>query len=179
MHGESDERDEAADDGVPIENAGQDAGLPVGPERQEEVAVGVERNAAENIGEGRAVKDGEQDAGKAEEAVEERSPHADIDVIAQLKRHAAQDEQPENDHEGEIEAREGRGVEQRKGEVERAAAGEQPDFVAVPDGADGGQRGAAIGLGADEKQVQHAYAEIEAVEDHVADDHYGNEPEPE
>ncbi len=38
---ERDECDKAADDGVPVEYAGAYAGLPVGPERQKEVAVGL------------------------------------------------------------------------------------------------------------------------------------------
>ena len=87
-------------------------------------------------------------------------------------------EQPEHDHQRQIEAAEGRGVEERKGEVECAAAGEEPDFVAVPHGADGAQGGAAFRFGADEEQVEHADAEVEAVEDDVADDHYGDQPEP-
>jgi hypothetical protein len=40
------------------------------------------------------------------------------------------------------------------------------------------QRGLALGLGAHQKQVQHAHAQIEAVEHHVAHDHHGNQPEP-
>jgi hypothetical protein len=30
----------------------------------------------------------------------------------------------------------------------------------------------------DQKQVKHAHAQIEAVQHHVAYDHYGNQPEP-
>ena len=63
----------------------------------------------------------------------------DGEVAAEFDADAAQDEQPEHDHERQIEAAEGGGVEQREGEVEGAAAGEEPDFVAVPDGADGAE----------------------------------------
>jgi hypothetical protein len=83
-------------------------------------------------------------AGETEDAVEQGAPDADVDVVAQFDADAAQDEQPEHDHERQIKAAEGRGVEQRKGEVERAAAGQQPDFIAVPDRADAGERGAAV-----------------------------------
>ena len=175
---ERNQRHQAADHRVPVENAGMDAGLPVGPQRQEEVAVGLQRNAAQHVGQGGAEEDGEQGAGQAEDAVEQRAPDAHFDVVAQLKADAAQDQQPEHDHQRQIEAAEGRGVEQWKGEVERAAAGQQPDLVAVPDRADAGQRGAALRFGANQEQVKHAHAEVEAVEHHVADDHHGNQPEP-
>jgi hypothetical protein len=99
-------------------------------------------------------------------------------VIAQFQADAAQDKQPENDHELEIKAAEGRGVEQRKGEVERAASGQEPDFIAVPDGADAGERGLALRLSADQEEVENAHAEIESVEHNVADDHDRNQPEP-
>jgi len=36
------ECNEAADDRVPIENAGRDAGLPVGPQGQEEIPIGID-----------------------------------------------------------------------------------------------------------------------------------------
>ena len=178
MKREGDQGDEAADDRVPVENAGMGAGLPVGPEGQEEVAVGLKRHAAQDVGEGRAVEDGEQSAGEAEDAVEEREPDADVDVVAELEADAAQDEKPEHDHERQIEAAEGRGIEKREGEVERAAAGEKPDFVAIPDGADGMKGGFALRVVAGKEEVQYADAEVEAVEDDVADDHYGNQPEP-
>ena len=104
---ERDERNEAADDGIPIENAGQDAGLPVGPEGQKEIAFGIERNAAEHVGQGRSKEDGEKRAGETEDAVKERTPHANVNVVAQFKAHAAEDQQPEHDHEGKIETAEG------------------------------------------------------------------------
>ena len=62
-------------------------------------------------------------------------------MIAELDRDAAQDQQPQHDHQRQIEAAEAGGIERGEGEVERAAGGEQPDFVAVPDGADGAQHG--------------------------------------
>ncbi len=107
MKGESGEGDEASDDRVPVEDAGVRAGLPVGPKGKEEVAVRLKRNAAQDVGQCCSVKDGEQSAGEAEDAIEQSSPHADVDVVAELKTDAAQDEQPEHDHQGEIEAAEG------------------------------------------------------------------------
>ena len=175
---ERDQGDDAADNRVPVENAGMGTGLPVGPQGQEEVAVGLERNAAQDVGEGGSEEDGEQGAGEAEDAVEQRAPYAYVDVVAKLDADAAQDQEPEHDHERQIEAAEGRGVEERKGEVEGAAAGQQPDFVAVPDWADAGEDNAAVGFGANEEEMEYADAQVEAVEHDVGDDHYGDQPEP-
>ena len=155
-----------------------DAGLPVGPQGQEEVAVGLQRNPPQHVGQRGAEEDGEQGAGEAEDAVQQGAPDADVDVIAQLEAHAAQHQEPEHDHQRQIEAAEGRSVEQRKGEVERAAAGQQPHLVAVPDRADAAEGGAALRLGADQEEVERAHAEIKAVEHDVAHDHHGNQPEP-
>ena len=173
-----DERDKAADHRVPIENAWMRAGLPVSPQRQKEVSVSLQRNAAQHVCEGGAEEDGEQRAGQTEEAVEQCAPDANFDVVAQLNTNAAQNQQPQHDHQRQIEAAEGRGVEQRKGEVERAATGQQPDLVAIPYRADAGKRCAALRFVADQKQVKHTHAQIEAVEHHVADDHHSNQPEP-
>src|ERR1035441_2230811 len=93
-------------------------------------AVGLERDAAQNIGESGAEEDREQDTGETEEPIQQRAPDANLDVVAQLKAHSAQNQQPEHDHQRQIEATEGRGVEQGKSKVERAAASQQPNFVA-------------------------------------------------
>jgi hypothetical protein len=65
-------------------------------------------------------------------------------VVAEFDRDAAKDKEPKHDHERKIKAAEGGGVKEREGEVERAAAGEKPDFIAVPDRADAGEGGAAV-----------------------------------
>src|ERR1039457_2350277 len=178
VQGERYQRHQAANHRVPVENAGMRAGMPVGPQRQKEVAVGLERDAAQNIGESGAEEDREQDTGETEEPIQQRAPDANLDVVAQLKAHSAQNQQREHDHQRQIEATEGRGVEQRKSKVERAAASQQPNFVAVPNRADAGKRCAPLRLVADQEQVKHTYAQIEAVKYHVADDHHGNHPEP-
>ena len=82
------------------------SGLPIGPQRQKEVSVRLERNAAQNIGQCCTEEDGQQSARKAEEAVEQCAPYAHIDVVAQLQAYATQDEQPEYDHQGQIKATE-------------------------------------------------------------------------
>ncbi len=99
-------------------------------------------------------------------------------MVAEFEAYTAQHEQPEDDHERKIEAAESGGVEQRKGEIERASSGEKPDFVAVPHGADGAKAGLALGFGAYEEEMKHADTEVESIENDIADDHYGNQPKP-
>src|SRR6185312_12783776 len=106
VNGEGGQCEDSADDGVPIQNARGGADAPVGPERKEEVGVGADGDAADDVGEGGPIEDGEQDAGKGEERVEEGAPDAEGDVAAEFDADAAEDEQPEHDHEGEIEAAE-------------------------------------------------------------------------
>jgi hypothetical protein len=99
-------------------------------------------------------------------------------VVAQLHADSPQHQQPQHNHQRQIKARERRRVEQRKGKIERTAARQQPHLVAVPHRANAGQRGPPLGFVADQEQVQHTDAQVEAVQHHIADDHHGNQPEP-
>src|ERR1019366_5967537 len=164
--------------GVPIEDAGFGAGGEIGPEREEEIAGAVERDAADHVPQGGAEEDSEQGAGAGEHGVPERLPDRAFDVIAELDGYAAQDEEPEHDHQRQIESAEAGGVERGEGEEQRAAGGEQPDLIAVPDGADGAEYGAAFFVGARDQQVGDAGAEIEAIQHHVSGEHQGDEAKP-
>ena len=157
----------AAEDGVPVEESGVGTGAPVGPEGEKEVVVGTYGNATDDVTEGGSEEDGEQNAGEGEESVEEGAPEWVGGVAAELDADAAQNEQPEHHNEREIEAAEGRGIEQREGEEECATGSEQPDFVAVPDRADGAKSLSPFGLGACDKEVDDADAEVETVKDDV------------
>src|ERR1700687_6258405 len=138
MNGQRDQRDHSGENGVPVEDAVVLASLTlvdpeVRPERLEEILVGSERNAAHDISQGSAKENGEQQAGDAEDDIEESTPDGGLHVGTQFNANAAQHEQPEHDHERQVEAAETGGIEQREGEVEGAPGGEQPDFVSVPD----------------------------------------------
>ena len=178
MHRKSYERHEPADHRVPVENAGRRAGLPVRPERQKEVAVCVQRYTAQHVGQRGSVKNAEQSACQSEDSVKQRAPYAHVDMVAQLQADAAQDQQPKHDHQRQVKAAEGRCVKQRKSKIERAAAGQQPHLVPVPHRPNARKRGFALGFVSHQEQMQHADAEIESVEHHVADDHDCDEPKP-
>ena len=97
---------------------------------------------------------------------------------AQLDAGAAQDEQPQHNHQGQIETAEGGGVERREGKVERAATGQQPDFVAVPDRTDASEHDLPVRLAARQQRMQDADAQVETVEHDVGGQHDSDDPEP-
>ncbi len=97
---------------------------------------------------------------------------------AQFDAGAAQDQQPQHNHQRQIESAERRGVQGREGEIERAAAGEQPDFVAVPDRTDAAEHDLPVGFAARQQGMQDADAQVETVEHDVSGQHGSNDPEP-
>ena len=97
---------------------------------------------------------------------------------AELERRGPEDERDEEEVERQIEGAEGRGVGLGEGREERAAEGDEPDLVAVPERPDGVHDEALLLVGLRDPQVHHAHAEVEAVEDGVADEQDAQEDEP-
>ena len=178
VHDKSEQGKNTNQNRVPIEDAGFLTDGEVGPERLEEIAGGVERDAADHVGERGAEKHGEQQAGSAEKKIPDRLPHGAVKVIAKFDGDAAQDQEPENHHEWEIEAAEARWRKGRGRQNRACRRGEEPDFVAIPDGADAGEDLAAFVVGLCDEEMDGAGAEIEAVEQDVRGDHQGDETEP-
>src|SRR5208282_2117357 len=106
------------------------------PERKKEGIVRVERNPAHNVTQGGAEKKREQGAGTRKDDIPERRPYGTCDVIAKFDSDAAQDEQPEHDHERQVKPAKSRCICGGEREEERAAASEQPHFVSVPNRSD-------------------------------------------
>src|ERR1700748_1107217 len=104
MQGQREQRHKPADDGVPVENAGGGAGTPVGPERQIEVIVWTDRNAANNIRKRRAKEDSKQRTGEEEESIKEAAPEGILHMHAELYTETPQNEQPQHNHERHIKA---------------------------------------------------------------------------
>src|ERR1700733_41680 len=107
MQGERQHRHKAADYGVPVENAGVGAGTPVGPERQKEVVVRTDRNAANHIRKRRSKEDSEQRTGEEEESIKEAAPEGFIHMHAELYTETPQNQQPQHNHERHVKAAEG------------------------------------------------------------------------
>ena len=108
------------------------------------------------------------DGGAQEEAeVPEAAPPDVVSFRAEFHGDCSEDEGEQEEHEGDVEAGEDGGVGVGEGGEHGTAKGDEPDLVAVPKGADGVHEEASfrIGLG---QGVEHADAEIEAVENGVA-----------
>ena len=99
-------------------------------------------------------------------------------MVAELDRNAAQDEQPQHDHQRQIESAEAGSVERGESEVERAAGSEQPDFVAIPYRTDRAKHGTPFLIGVRDQQVRDPGAEIETIQHHVSAEHQGDKAEP-
>ena len=95
-----------------------------------------------------------------------------------FKRDAADDETDQQQEQREIEAAEHGGVPVRECGEGRAACGQQPDFVAIPDGTDGVDDGAAFFVFFAEEGQEHSHAEVEAFEEEEADPKNGDQNEP-
>jgi hypothetical protein len=178
VHHKRNERGEAHQDRVPIQNARVLAGPEIRPQREEEFAGSVQGNAPDHVAQRRPEKDHQQRTGAGEHNVPERLPHEAFEVVAELDGDAAQDQQPEHHHQGQVKPAETRGIESREGKIERPTPGQQPDFVAVPDRSDGLQNPAALRLGASNDQVNDSGAQVKAVQDNIHGDHDGNQTEP-
>ena len=91
---------------------------------------------------------------------------------------AAHDQTDQDEQQGQIEAGEERRVPLGEGGEGRAARGEQPHLVAVPDRTDGAECDAPVGLVAGDQRQQHADAEVEALEEEVAGPQDRDQQEP-
>jgi hypothetical protein len=76
---------------------------------------------------------------------------------------APKDQQPQHDHQGQVEAAKGGGVNPRERHKQHAAGGDQPDLVAVPDRPDGREHRPTLRVRPRDQAVQNANAEIETV----------------
>src|SRR5512140_403326 len=99
-------------------------------------------------------------------------------MVTELDRDAAQDQQPQDDHEWQVKAAESGRVQRGKSEVEAAAAGEQPNLVAVPERPDGPQHRAALAFVAGDERLYDARAEVITVQHDVYRDHYRDQAIP-
>src|SRR5271154_2005789 len=124
MRGQSDQRQPSDKDRVPIQNTGLRAEFEVGPERLKEISTGIERDSANHIAERCSEEHGQQDTRDAEHNVEEILPDLVFNMGAKLYSNAAQNEQPQDNHQRQIKSAEARRVKLREGEVKSATGGD-------------------------------------------------------
>src|SRR4029077_9536883 len=133
----------------------------------EEITAGVQRNAAHDVGQRGAKEDGQKQARDAKQKIPKRIPHPADDVIAKFDGGATQDQQPQNNHQWQIESAEPAGVENGKGKIKRASGRQQPNFVAIPDRPDRSQDLAPLLVSLGHQQMDGTGTEIEAVQQDV------------
>jgi len=158
VHGEECHGGDAHPEGV---------GMKQTEEAADEFMVGIERDAPGDVAHGHTDEEGGEGAAGGEADVPHLAPPAPGFLAAEFDGHGAEDEGEEQEDEGEVEAGKDGGVDFGEGGKERTASGDEPDFVAVPDGADGVIHETAFAVAFDEWH-EDADAEIEAVEDGVA-----------
>src|SRR5882757_9144534 len=123
MNGQCEQGDNSTNHGVPVQNAWLFVYPPVGPERQKEIAIFGQRDTADHIGEGRSKEDRQQRTGEKKQAIKKGPPDSAVDLHAQLDTGAPHDQEPEYDHERQVETAKSRGIEQGKCKIKRASAG--------------------------------------------------------
>jgi hypothetical protein len=101
--------------------------------------------------------------------VPDRAPGGIFDLAAELEAHRTQDQRQQDQQHGQIEAGEADRVENRERGKDRAAAGDQPHLIALPDRADHVEGQTALGVGAGHGGQQRAHAQVKAVGDGEAD----------
>ena len=169
MHGERRDTEDPSEKREPVEQHGE--GSP-------ELALLVERDTAENVPERDTEEQREQRARHREHHVPPVLPQRVVDLVAELDAEAAEEQQPQHEHQREIETAEARRVQGGKGGHHRPADAEEPHFVAVPHRPDRIDQPRPFVAVPPEPQVNRPQAEIEAVEDGVSGQHERQEDKP-
>ena len=99
-------------------------------------------------------------------------------MMAELDADSTQHQQPQHHHQREIEAAEAGGIQQRESEIQRAACGQQPHFIAIPYRTDSTNHGAPLFVIAGDEQMDCASSEIEAIQQNVNCNHHRYDHEP-
>jgi hypothetical protein len=99
-------------------------------------------------------------------------------VGPELKRYGPQDEREEDEHQGQIEAAEDRGVGVGKRREKGAAAGEKPDLISVPERADGPDQGCFLIFVLGQEGKEDTDAEVEAVQDGISGQEEADQDKP-
>ncbi len=168
MYDQRREGEEPDQDRVPVEDAGgARERAEVRPQRLEEVAALVQRDAAHDVAQSGAVEDRQQGAPDKEHRVPKGGPQGALQVRAKLYGEAPDHQQPEHDDQRQIEPRETGGVQQGEREEQGAARRDQPDLVSVPHGADGADDHAPLPIVSGGEQVYGTRTKVKTVQQDV------------
>ena len=131
-------------------------------------SVAVDRQAGQQVAEGDPEQQRDQDRPDGERPAPGAAPAVGVDLAAPLEGDAADDQRDQEQQQRQVAGREPGGVPGRERREDRRAADDQPDLVAVPHRPDAVDRDPALDLGPADDLVQHADAEVEALEDEEA-----------
>ncbi len=148
------------------------------PERADVVLLPVDVHAGDHVGEHDTPEEGGDQRRPEDGVLPVALPALLVPLVPVLERHTAHDQADQDQQQREVEAAEQRRVPVGEGREGRAGGREQPDLVPVPDRADGVDQHAALGGVARQQSGQDADAEVEALEEEVADPQDGDEDEP-
>ena len=134
------------------------------------IAVGGHGDAGDHVAQRHAQQQRRQERAHGEAGIPCARP---LRVVGpELKRHRADDQAEQHQHDGQVEARERGGVRRGERREQRAAGGEQPHLVAVPYRADAAAHERPFALVFRQRAVQDAHAQVEPVEHEVPGDQH-------
>ena len=128
-------------------------------------ALGVHRNAHEKVGKGHAQQHAGDEVGDKVHAVPQGAPAVVLHLVAEFKGNRAEDEGKEQEQQGRVQRAEHNRIDLGKGRKGHAAGGNEPDFVAVPEGSGGVVHDAALGFVFAQERQQAAHAQVKTVQD--------------
>ena len=150
---------------VPVENPDPATDAEVGEERHAEVSRSVQRHAAEHVAERRAKQDRQEHARHGEHEIPGGLPQCVGDVAADFNRNAAQDKRPQHQPQCQVEPRERYRHDSGERQHEGSACCHEPHFIPAPRRPDRGDHLSALAIVLGDEQLQHARADVPAVED--------------
>jgi len=168
MHRKEGHHHDSEEEGVGVEEPEECTG---------EIPLLVERDAAGDVPHGDADQEGGEKACNAESDIPGLAPGPARFLAPELNRHRAKDQGDQKEHERIIKTGKNSRIGSWKSCKERATAGDEPDFVSVPDGADGIQQDATI-LVLLHKEVEDSDTEVESIQNRISGEEYANQDEP-
>ncbi|MCY1367566.1 hypothetical protein D9M69_545090 [compost metagenome] len=144
----------------------------------DQVAVELEGHALQQVAEGHAEDHRWHETADEQAPVPGAAPGGVVDLAAVVKTHRAEEQRPQHRQHGPVEAAEGGGVDQRPSREDGAAAGDEPDLVAVPVRADGVDDHTALDVALADEGQQRAHAHVVAVHDGEADEQHADQQPP-
>ena len=161
-------------------DAGVDAvGLEQVPERPGVVLALVDRQPGQQVTQGDADQQRDEQAAAGEQAVPHPPPGRAVALAAELEGGAAGHQRRQQQHQRQVEGGEPGGVPAGEGGEDGGAGHDQPHLVAVPQRPDRVDHRAPPGLVAADDPVQHADAQVEPLQHEEAGPQHGDEDEPE